>query len=70
MRLTCTFLSEQEKQLIHEDRLAIHSTIGVKFMSARALKTAPQSFVLGAVVWPNVVLDDIPRRADRDLVSD
>ncbi|MBU0715063.1 MAG: trimethylamine methyltransferase family protein [Verrucomicrobia bacterium] len=143
MRLTCAFLSEQEKQRIHEDSLTILSDVGVKFMSAKArkilaengarvnkadmiahipvamvdqaLKTAPRSFVLGArnpafdfampspftgytldgaatfavdfesgerrpavtrdlvsslrifeelplgaVVWPNVVLDDIP----------
>ncbi|MDD5676954.1 MAG: trimethylamine methyltransferase family protein [Kiritimatiellae bacterium] len=143
MRLTCTFLSEQEKQRIHEDSLAILADVGVKFLSAKArkiladhgarvdkadmiahiprtmvdqaLKTAPKSFVLGArnpafdfampsaftgytldgaatfavdfesgerrpavtrdlvsslrifeelplgaVVWPNVVLDDIP----------
>lgn len=143
MRLTCSFLSEAEKQRIHADSLAILAKVGVKFASTKALKlladhgarvdgetliaripadlveqalrTAPRSFVLaarnpvfdvpmpapstgytldgaatfaidfqsgerrpavtrdliaslrifeelslGAVVWPNVVLDDIP----------
>jgi len=76
MRLKCSFLSENEKQRIHEDSLKLLSTVGVKFKSRkalkiladngasvnketmialipaemveRALKTAPKSFVLGA----------------------
>jgi len=76
MRMQCSFLSESEKQRIHEETLKILSEIGVRFMSpkalklladngaiidrenmvarippamaAQALKTAPKSFVLGA----------------------
>jgi len=76
MRLKCSFLSESEKQRIHEDSLKILSVVGVKFLSQKALKileengasvdretmiaripadmveqalkTAPKSFVLGA----------------------
>jgi len=76
MKTKCSFLSETEKQRIHEDSLKILSNVGVKFLSTKALKiladngaivdretmvaripasmvdqalkTAPKSFVLGA----------------------
>ncbi|OGV71012.1 MAG: hypothetical protein A2283_01890 [Lentisphaerae bacterium RIFOXYA12_FULL_48_11] len=38
MRLKCSFLSDSEKQQIHEDSLKILANVGVKFMSHKALK--------------------------------
>ena len=38
MRTQCSFLSESEKQKIHEDTLEILSEVGVKFQSQKALK--------------------------------
>lgn len=43
MRLTCMFLSEQEKQRIHENSLTILSNVGVKFMSAKARQILAES---------------------------
>lgn len=38
MRMQCSFLSDSEKQRIHEDTLKILSGVGVKFLSPKALK--------------------------------
>jgi len=38
MQMQCSFLSDSEKQRIHEDTLKILSGVGVKFLSPKALK--------------------------------
>jgi trimethylamine--corrinoid protein Co-methyltransferase len=43
MRMQCSFLSESEKQRIHEDTLRILSEVGVKFLSPKALKLLESS---------------------------
>jgi trimethylamine--corrinoid protein Co-methyltransferase len=57
MRLTCSFLSEAEKQRIHANSLEILAKVGVKFSSARALKLLAEH---GARVDPVASLARIP----------
>jgi trimethylamine--corrinoid protein Co-methyltransferase len=47
MRSKCSFLSEEEKQRIHQDSLKILSTVGARFMSTKALRLLEKN---GAVV--------------------
>jgi trimethylamine--corrinoid protein Co-methyltransferase len=57
MRLKCSFLSDAEKQRIHEDTLKILSMVGVKFMSHKALKILADN---GAIVNKETMIARIP----------
>ena len=57
MKLTCQFLSDNEKNRIHEDSLKILSEVGVKFASDRALKILSEN---GAAIDKDKKIAKIP----------
>lgn len=57
MRMRCSFLSDSEKQRIHEDTLKILSGVGVRFMSPKALKLLADN---GAVIDKESMVARIP----------